>query len=96
MQKMSRADMGDPQPNRGLPGSPRDLGHEKSKGKKMVTIPAPDSAVSGGSRPKNDGSRTSWEIVLENVSGALRARAATEHRRGEAGAGPGARFLFWT
>ena len=37
----------------GLQGSPRDPGHEKSMGKKLVTVPGPVSAVLGGRSSKN-------------------------------------------
>ena len=100
--------MGVSWPDRGLPGSPQDPGHEKSMGKKLVTVPGPDSAVLGGRSSKNPskifrkceknpGSGTGREIDLENVSGALREHAATEKHGEEAGAGQGARFpCFWT
>ena len=101
---MSPAGMGDSRPSPGLPGSPQDPQHEKSNGKKLVTIPdqiRPFWEVEALKTPSKTlgksyeflGSGTGREIDWKNVSGALRPRPATEKRKEEARAGHGARFL---
>ena len=52
MSETSGADLGVPWPRRGPPGSPGAPGHEKGTGKKLVTVPGPDSAVLGAGRSK--------------------------------------------
>ena len=87
----------------GLPGSPRAPGDEKSMGKKLVTVPGPDSAVSGAGRSKRPpkifgkgrkffGSGTGREIVVFRASGARVKTPGAEKHRENAYNGPGPRF----
>ena len=107
MSKTSGADLDGPWPRRGPPGSPGAPGHEKSMGKKLVTVPGPDSAGLGGRMskkppknfgkcPKISGSGTGLEIGVFQVSGALVKTPGAEKYGEQACNGPGARFLrFW-
>ena len=94
--------MGDPWRHKGLPGSPRDPEHEKRKRRwrrfwgrirLFWEVAAPQARNQEFKNTKNFRSGTGREIDLNNTSGTLRARAAAEKHKEEAGAGPGARFL---